>query len=46
MREFIRVHNDGDLDGGALSRGTGTFESSEAQCSGRMIGCNSQGEPG
>ena len=46
LREFIKVDNEIALNVGALRRGTGTFYSSEAEGSGRELGCDSQGEPG
>ena len=45
LREFIRVAHERALDVGSLSRGTGSL-SSEAESSGRRVGCDSQGASG
>ena len=44
LRDFIKVDNHRALDVGELHRGTGTFQSSEAKCSGRRVGCYNQGK--
>ena len=44
LREFIKVDNERALDVGSLRQGTGT--STKAESSGRVLGCDSQKEPG
>ena len=46
LREFIKVGNERSLDVGALRRGRGSFLSSEAESSGRGLGCDSQEDSG
>ena len=45
-QDFIKVDNHRALDVGELHRGTGNFESSEVESSGRRGGCHDQGKPG
>ena len=44
LREFTKVDTERALDVGELLRGTGKVSGSEAESSGRGLGCNNQGE--